>query len=100
MVGVFCAGPAYAEDRSEPGFFERLKTKIMNVLDWEDNANEVKESLQKTRENLEKKNREPGYKKSVKNIEKIVDRSSENMEKVLDKNSKRLEKTMEKLTGK
>lgn len=97
-AGVACAEPGKTQTE-EPGLWETFKRKVMKALNWEENAERAGKQMEKTKRDLIEKNRDGGYKKSIKNIEKSIERSSENAQKVIKKNAERLEDGVERLIG-
>lgn len=86
------ASPVYAQQgpKEEPGMWKTFKRKVLSALNWEENVERAGDQVEKTKKNLIEKNKDGGYRKSIKNIEESISRSSENAQKVFKKNVDRL----------
>ncbi|CAI2717299.1 protein of unknown function [Nitrospina watsonii] len=95
----WAAMPLHAENKKEePGALEKAKEKVLDSLNWEENAERAKKQFQKTKNDLVEKNKESGLKKSINRIEDEIRESSRKVQKVIKKNAERLGETLDNTT--
>ena len=101
-VFMMLAQPLSAAESSagkqEESFFQALKRKTHEWLDWDNNADKAKKEVQKQTE--KKPEKQSDGRKAIDKFKKRMKKASDNVSRSVDKDKKTVGKKLDKLFGK